>query len=86
LESHRTIGVQYQTDRAAFVGHDPITINLDGRNHYQVILPASGTNLEQIQLVVPSYLADVTVEKATISFPTLEELNNLGFIERRSKN
>lgn len=86
LESHRSIGVQYQTDRAAFVGHDPITIKLDDRTHYQLVLPASGTNLEKIQLVVPSYLAGVTIKSATVSFPTLDELNNLGFIERRSIN
>lgn len=86
LESHKRIDITYQTDRAGHSQHDPITIQLADAKHYQVILPASGTELEEVRLVPPAYLGDVKVENAKISFPTLEKLNQLGFIERRSKN
>ncbi len=86
LEGHKSLGITYQTDRAAHSAHDPINLALSSAKHYQVMLPASGTTLEQIRFVPPAYLDNVTISNAKISFPTLEKLSDLGFIERRSKN
>lgn len=87
LESHAQLGIGYETDRAPVSQHDPITVPLSASSgSYSVVLPASGTTLRAVQLQAPNYLTSIEASNARVSFPTLSDLNERGFIERRSKN